>query len=212
MILSGKGFSRSFSLCPQRSFCMHTSQWLQHAFAFLVFLAGLSTKFSSPSSTHTCPSITPACCTVALLLSWRDWVCGIGPRSCCCTLKIQSGKVLLFCKISRKSYSKHRCKSALNRPLCSWLSLLLPVEAIQIINDCMGDECNLLHARENAVNSVHYFSFDISVWLSESGFFRHLQSVVKTSYGSYFRHSTSFVWTKTRGLEQMALNIIFDRS
>lgn len=135
---------------------MNTYQFLQLAFAFLVFLAGLSTRFSSPSSTHTCPSITPACCTVALLLSWRDWVCGIGLRSCCCTFKIQSGKFLLFCKISLKFYSKSRCKSALNRSLCSWLSIL-PIRAIQITNDWMGDECNLLHARENAVISALFF-------------------------------------------------------
>ena len=183
---------------------MNTCQWLQLAFAFLVFLAGPSTRFSSPSSTHTCPSITPACCTVALLLSWRDWVCGIGPRSCCCTFKIQSGKVLLLCKISLKFHSKNRCKSALNRSLFSWLSLLLPIGAIQITNDWTRDKCNLLHARENAVIYVRFiiifFSFCTSVWLPENGLFRHLPRVVKTNYGFYFRRSTSFVWTKTRGL------------
>ena len=144
------------------SVCTLSSQWLQRAFAFLVFLAGLSIRFSNPSSTRTCPSTTPACCTVALLLGLRDWACGLGLRLCCCTFKIQSGKILLSCKISLKFHSKNRWKDTFNRSLCSWLPWLLAIGAIKITNHWIGDECNRLQSR----HLCPFFSFGIGliVW------------------------------------------------
>ena len=51
------------------------------------FPVGICTRFFYHSITRIFLNNTRPCYTVVLLLSWRDWACGIGRPLSCCTLR-----------------------------------------------------------------------------------------------------------------------------